>query len=228
MRRTKIEWTESTWNPASGCRKISAGCLNCYAATMAKRLQAMGNPKYANGFEYAEHPEELAKPYDWKAPHTVFVNSMSDLFFEKATKRFIKRVFKTMNENPRHTFQVLTKRAERLAEMSAGLTWTPNIWMGVTIERNDYVGRADLLRTTGARVKFVSLEPLLGPLPDLDLRGIDWAIVGGESGAGAREMKRAWVEDILKQCQREEVLFFFKQWGGVRKKERGRTLNGRT
>ena len=226
--QSAIEWTESTWNPVSGCTKISVGCQNCYAERMAKRLQAMGQQRYKNGFKVTLHPEALDEPYRWKKPRVVFVNSMSDLFHEKIPIEFIQDVFTVMNENKRHTFQILTKRSGRLRELAPLLKWSENIWMGVTIENNDYVHRADDLRTVGAAVRFLSLEPLLGPVPDLELTGIDWVIVGGESGPGARPMLEHWVLNIKQKCETENNPFFFKQWGGVNKKKTGRLLQGRT
>jgi protein gp37 len=223
-----IEWTESTWNPLTGCTKISPGCKHCYAERMAVRLKAMGQPNYANGFQLAMHAQALALPLQWRKPQTVFVNSMSDLFHDDVPVAFIKRVFGVMAQAHWHRFQVLTKRAERLAALSPELLWPPNVWMGVSVENADYVGRVDCLRAIGARVKFLSLEPLLGPLPALDLKGISWVIVGGESGPGARPMSPAWVLDLRDQCQRASVSFFFKQWGGVNKKRAGRELEGRT
>jgi protein gp37 len=223
-----IEWTGSTWNPVTGCVKISPGCKHCYAERMAKRLQAMGQKNYVNGFELALHPHALELPLSWKKPQTIFVNSMSDLFLEEVPTDFIKQVFDVMRRAHWHTFQVLTKRAERLASLSPELSWAKNIWMGISVENGDYAFRVDHLRTTGAHVKFLSMEPLLGPVPDLDLRGIDWVIVGGESGPGARPMKEEWVVEIKEQCLRAQVPFFFKQWGGVRKKKAGRELQGRT
>lgn len=228
MAQSSIEWTEMTWNPTTGCTKISAGCKHCYAETMTRRLEAMRVPKYANGFEIATHESELDRPYGWKAPRTVFVNSMSDLFHLAVPIDFIKRVFQVMNECSRHTFQVLTKRAELLAAYEAELTWTNNIWMGVSVENQKVTGRIDFLRQTNAQVKFLSLEPLLGPLPNLDLTGIDWVIVGGESGVKSRPMREEWVTDIQQQCQAAGVAFFFKQWGGVNKKANGRELQGST
>ena len=225
---SSIEWTESTWNPVSGCTKVSAGCLNCYAERMAMRLQAMGQERYANGFNVALHCEALAEPYQWKKSRVVFVNSMSDLYHEKIPVDFIRKVFAVMNENKQHTFQILTKRSGRLCELASLLEWSENIWMGVTIENNDYVGRADDLRKVNAAVKFLSLEPLLGPLPDLKLDGINWVIIGGESGPGARSMKKEWVLDIKRKCENKKIPFFFKQWGGVNKKKAGRLLQGRT
>ncbi len=226
--QSSIEWTESTWNPVSGCSKISVGCLNCYAERMAKRLKAMGQRRYRNGFTVTLHPEALDEPYRWKKPRVVFVNSMSDLFHDRIPFDFIRQVFSAMEANARHTFQVLTKRSQRLRERGPLLEWSENIWMGVTIENNDYVGRAEDLRSTTAAIKFLSLEPLLGSVPDLDLRGIDWVIVGGESGPGAREMRQEWVLEVKEKCERADTAFFFKQWGGVNKKKNGRILQGRT
>ena len=226
--RSAIEWTSSTWNPVTGCRKISPGCTHCYAERMAKRLQAMGQKNYARGFEVTLHPHCLNLPLSWKRPQLIFVNSMSDLFIEEVPDNFILKVFDIMNRAPWHTFQVLTKRSERLSEVSSSLTWSENIWMGVTVENADYARRIAHLRTTPARVKFLSLEPLLGPITGLNLNGIDWVIVGGESGPGARAMEEEWVIDIKEQCNRSGVPFFFKQWGGVRKKAAGRELEGRT
>lgn len=223
-----IEWTGSTWNPVTGCEKISPGCMNCYAERMAKRLQAMGQKNYINGFELAIHPHSLELPLSWKKPQTIFVNSMSDLFLDDVPFAFIEQVFDVMRRAHWHTFQVLTKRSERLAELSAELPWAQNIWMGVSVENSDYTFRIDHLRAIGATVKFLSIEPLLGPVPDLDLAGIDWVIVGGESGPGARPVQEEWVIEIKDQCLRAEVPFFFKQWGGVRKKKAGRELQGRT
>ena len=223
-----IEWTESTWNPVTGCTKISPGCKHCYAERMAKRLQAMGQPNYANGFNLTMHEHVLELPLKWKKPQTIFVNSMSDLFHESVNVEFVQRAFDVMRRASRHQFQVLTKRSERLRQLSPILTWAPNIWMGVSVENEDYVFRIDDLRQTGAHIKFLSLEPLLGPVRDLRLDGIDWVIVGGESGPGARPMRKSWVIDIRDQCHSASVSFFFKQWGGVNKKRRGRLLEGRT
>jgi len=227
MAQSSIEWTQQSWNPTTGCDKISQGCKFCYAEVMAKRLHAMGLEKYKNGFELTLHPDELDKPRKWK-PSVIFVNSMSDLFHEKVPLEFIQRVFKTMNECPQHHFQVLTKRAERASELSQFLNWTPNIWMGVSVEEQKVADRIDFLRLTGASVKFLSLEPLIGPLQGLNLEHIDWVIVGGESGRKPRPMKAEWVRDILTQCQQAKVAFFFKQWGGRNKKAAGRELNGQT
>jgi protein gp37 len=228
MARSTIEWTESTWNPVTGCTKISTGCRHCYAEIMARRLKAMGQPNYANGFEVAIHPHVLDKPLSWKKPQMIFVNSMSDLFHKRVPSDFILEVFSVMQAAHWHTFQVLTKRSGRLLQMNRNLKWSSNIWMGVTVETKRFVDRIDNLRKTGAKTKFLSLEPLLEPLPDLDLSGIDWVIVGGESGPGARPMQREWVIDIRDQCYSAGVPFFFKQWGGVRKKAAGRLLEGRS
>jgi protein gp37 len=223
-----IEWTESTWNPVTGCTKISPGCKYCYAERMAERLQAMGQANYRNGFELTLQPQMVELPLQWKKPQTIFVNSMSDLFHKDVSLAFIQRVFSVMRRAHWHRFQVLTKRAPRLAACSPELEWPENVWMGVSVESSDYVDRIDDLRATGARVKFLSLEPLLGPLPDLNLSKIDWVIVGGESGARARAMDPAWVANIRDQCREAGVAFFFKQWGGKNKKKAGRTLDGRT
>ncbi len=223
-----IEWTEATWNPLTGCTKISPGCKHCYAERMAQRLMAMGQTNYANGFRLTLQEQMLTLPMTWKKPRTVFVNSMSDLFHKSVPVGYIQRVFNVMNTAHWHQFQVLTKRSERLLEMSHRLIWSPNIWMGVSVENQDYAFRIDHLRGTGAQVKFLSLEPLLGPLPNLNLKGIDWVIVGGESGPGARPMNPEWVKQIQVQCNQAKVAFFFKQWGGVHKKKAGRQLEGRT
>jgi protein gp37 len=228
MAKTTIEWTETTWNPCTGCTKISSGCKNCYAATMAKRLKAMDNPRYLNGFEFTIHEDKILEPYQWKKPKKIFVNSMSDLFHENSPSNFIEKVFQTMNGANWHIYQLLTKRSERLAELSSNLVWSSNIWMGVSVEDQRVIHRIDDLRKCGAAIKFLSLEPLLGPLPNLNLQDIDWVIVGGESGPRARPMEKVWVEDIQRQCAEQNVSFFFKQWGGVQKKKTGRLLNGRT
>jgi len=225
---TGIEWTETTWNPVTGCSKVSSGCLNCYAERMAKRLQAMGNPNYRNGFAVTVHRHMLDVPLTWRQPRLVFVNSMSDLFHEDVPLEFIRQVFITMRKTPRHTYQVLTKRSERLLELAPKLDWPRNVWMGVSVEDVDVLNRIDHLREVPAAVRFLSIEPLLGPLPDLDLDGIQWVIVGGESGPGARPMEQDWVLDIRDQCEEVQVPFFFKQWGGVFKKRNGRVLEGRT
>jgi protein gp37 len=225
---SKIEWTQCTWNPVTGCTKISTGCKNCYAERMALRLKAMGQPNYRNGFRVTKHPHVLKTPLRWKQPRTIFVNSMSDLFHQAVDFDFISSVFEVMHRARQHRFQVLTKRSARLLQLSYKLNWPQNVWMGVTVETDDYIFRIDDLRQTSANVKFLSLEPLLGPIPDLDLMGIDWVIVGGESGPGARPVRREWVTDIRDQCLAANVPFFFKQWGGVNKKKTGRTLEGRT
>jgi len=223
-----IEWTESTWNPITGCTKVSPGCKHCYAERMAERLQAMGQPNYQNGFKLTLQPQMLELPLRWKRPQTVFVNSMSDLFHEGVPLAYLQRVFEVMRRAHWHRFQVLTKRAERMAHLDPELDWPENVWMGVSVESASYVRRVDALRGTDARVKFLSLEPLLGPLPGLDLGGIDWVIVGGESGPRARPMDPAWVTDLRDQCRQARVPFFFKQWGGKNKKQAGRLLEGRT
>jgi protein gp37 len=228
MAQSEIEWTEMTWNPTTGCTKISAGCKFCYAEVMSRRLQAMGLDKYKDGFQVAEHADALDLPYSWRGSKLVFVNSMSDLFHPEISIQFIQRVFAVMNNTPQHTYQVLTKRADRLLEVSELLRWTDNIWMGVSVEDQRVTDRIDFLRQTGARTKFLSCEPLIGPLSGLNLTGIDWVIVGGESGKKARGMKEIWVWDIMQQCRLQEVAFFFKQWGGKNKKKTGRLLGGRT
>jgi len=221
-----IEWTESTWNPVTGCTKVSPGCKNCYAKRMAERLQAMGQANYRNGFRLTLQSQMLELPLRWTKPQTIFVNSMSDLFHEDVPLDFIRQVFDVMRRAHWHRFQILTKRAERLKALGPVLAWAPNIWMGVSVESERYRGRIDRLRATPAHVKFLSLEPLLGSLPGLDLTDIDWVIVGGESGPRARPMERAWVLDLRDQCQRWTVPFFFKQWGGKNKKKTGRALDG--
>jgi len=223
-----IEWTESTWNPVTGCTKVSPGCKHCYAERMAARLHAIGQPNYRNGFELTLQPQMLELPLRWRKPQTVFVNSMSDLFHDRVPLDYVQRVFDVMQRAHWHRFQVLTKRAERLADLASQLHWAPNIWMGVSVESDRYRARIDHLRSTPAAVKFLSLEPLLGPLHALDLRDIDWVIVGGESGANARPMDPAWALDLRDQCRRADVPFFFKQWGGKNKKVAGRVLDGRT
>ncbi len=228
MAHSNIEWTEMTWNPTTGCDKISAGCKFCYAEIMSKRLQAMGIEKYKDNFEVRTHDEALGIPYTWRGSKVVFLNSMSDLFHKDVPLEFIQKVFKVMNENPQHVFQVLTKRADRLLDLHLEFKWTHNIWMGVSVEDERVIDRIDFLRQTKSRVKFLSLEPLIGPLPNLNLAGIDWAIVGGESGHDPRPMNSDWVIDIKEQCERNAVAFFFKQWGGKNKKAAGRLLNGRT
>lgn len=228
MAESSIEWTEMTWNPTTGCTKITAGCKFCYAEVMTKRLQAMGVEKYANGFRLATHKDALTIPYSWRGSKMVFVNSMSDLFHKDVPLSFIQKVFKVMNDNPQHTFQVLTKRADLLLRYNEKLNWTPNIWMGVSVEDERVLDRVDYLIQTDAYIKFLSCEPLIGPLPGLNLTGIDWVIVGGESGRKPRPMQEQWVIDIQKKCSEAEVAFFFKQWGGTNKKKAGRSLNGQT
>ena len=225
---TQIEWTDATWNPVTGCTKVSPGCKNCYAARMASRLQAMRQANYANGFQLTLQPKMLELPLQWKTPKRIFVNSMSDLFHQDVPFAYIKQVFDVMHSAPWHQYQILTKRSERLVELSNSLRWESQIWMGVSVESAKYVHRIDELRNTGAHVKFLSLEPLLGPLENLKLNKIDWVIVGGESGPYARTIEALWVKNIRDQCVRRGVPFFFKQWGGVRKKSTGRMLDGRT
>lgn len=225
---SSIEWTDSTWNPVTGCTKISSGCANCYAERMALRLKAMGNSSYTNGFSITMHEDTIDLPLKWKKPQTIFVNSMSDLFHEDIPTEFILRIFDVMRRARWHCFQILTKRSKRMLELSPQIPWMPNIWMGVTVEERNYTYRIDHLQRTGANVKFLSLEPLLGPIPNLCLNGIDWVIVGGESGPKSRPMKKSWVIDIRNQCQEKRVPFFFKQWGGTNKKKAGRELEGRT
>jgi len=224
MGDSKIEWTDTTWNPVTGCDKISPGCKHCYAETMAHRLKAMGVKNYRDGFKVTLHPHMLDKPHTWKKPRMVFVNSMSDLFHRDVPFDFIEKVFQVMEETPRHIYQVLTKRPDM---MPWSFNWTDNIWLGVSVEDPDYKFRIDILRECPAKHKFLSLEPLLEPLGKLDLSDIEWVIVGGESGPGARPMKSWWVTDIRDQCLAQGVPFFFKQWGGVQKKKNGRLLDGR-
>ncbi len=233
--RSGIEWTEVTWNPTTGCDKTSPGCENCYALTLAKRLRAMGQAKYQNdgdprtsgpGFALTVHEDTLATPYRWKSPRLIFVNSMSDLFHPDVPLDFIKRVFTVMAETPQHTYQVLTKRSKRMAGVANELDWPANVWMGVSVETERYTFRLDHLRSVEAAVRFVSAEPLLGPLPDLDLTSIDWLIAGGESGPNARPMDEEWVRGLRDQCGEAGVAFFFKQWGGRTPKAGGRELDG--
>ncbi|MBE0418324.1 MAG: phage Gp37/Gp68 family protein [Coriobacteriia bacterium] len=227
MSITSIEWTEVTWNPVTGCSKVSPGCLNCYAERMAKRLQAMGQPNYRDGFAVRTHERMLDLPSKWAKPRMVFVNSMGDLFHEEVPVEFIRRVFQVMESTPHHTYQLLTKRADRLAAVYPLVSWPQNVWMGVTVEDNQRLTRVEQLREVPSTVRFLSLEPLLGPLPDLRLDGIAWVIAGGESGPGARPMKPDWVVEIRDRCVDAGVPFFFKQWGGVRKKAGGRELENR-
>ncbi|OGU83099.1 MAG: hypothetical protein A2254_08625 [Ignavibacteria bacterium RIFOXYA2_FULL_35_9] len=227
-KNSSIEWTESTWNPITGCTKVSPGCKFCYAERMAKRLKAMGSANYENGFKLTLHEHVLELPLTWKKPQTIFVNSMSDLFHKNVPLEFIQKMFDVMNKAYWHKFQILTKRSERLFEFDPMLSWTDNIWMGVSVENQNYTYRIDHLRYTNAKVKFISIEPLIGPIQHLDLSNINWIIVGGESGPGARPMKEEWVVSIRDECKRAKVPFFFKQWGGVNKKKNGRVLKGRT
>ena len=233
--RSGIEWTETTWNPTTGCDQVSKGCDNCYALSFAKRLKAMGQPKYQNdgdprtsgpGFGLTLHPNVLDDPYRWKSPKLVFVNSMSDLFHPEVPIDFIQSVFEVMAGTPRHTYQILTKRSKRLSKLAPQLDWPPNVWMGVSVETCRYAFRVDHLRTVPAAVRFISAEPLLGPLPNLDLTGIHWLIAGGESGSNARPMEEAWALDLRDQCAAADVAFFFKQWGGFTSKSGGRKLDG--
>jgi protein gp37 len=226
--KSAIEWTEMTWNPVTGCVKVSQGCKNCYAERMAKRLHAMGSVRYAAGFAPTLHEDLLDVPRRWKKPRVIFVNSMSDLFQEGVPVHFIHRVFEVMRSCPQHTFQVLTKRASRLRNVASMLPWPDNVWMGVSVEDDRVISRVVDLQAVPAAVRFLSCEPLIGPLRHLPLAGIHWAIVGGESGPGARPMQREWVNQILQQCRASSVPFFFKQWGGPRKDLTGRTLRGRT
>lgn len=224
---SKIEWTEATWNPITGCTKISQGCEHCYAATLAKRLKAMGNVRYKNEFKVTVHEDLFAKPLEWKKGKMIFVNSMSDLFHEDVDDEAILKIFDAMNKASWHIFQVLTKRPKRLMELSKYIKWTDNIWMGVTVESNRYVDRCEILKSTGAHIKFVSAEPLLENLTDINLDSIDWLIVGGESGAGARKMEEEWVLNLKDKASETGTAFFFKQWGGVNKKKTGKLLGGK-
>ena len=228
MAQSSIEWTNATWNPVTGCDKISAGCKFCYAERMSRRLKAMGQSNYANGFDLTLQPHMLERPLSRKQPKLIFVNSMSDLFHKEVPMDYIRSVFDVMRRADWHQFQILTKRGDRLEQLSSQLDWSDNVWMGVSVENEKVTTRIDNLRATDARIKFLSVEPLIGPLPELNLNGIHWVIVGGESGPGAREMDAEWVFDIRDQCLKAKVPFFFKQWGGVNKKATGRQLNGRT
>jgi protein gp37 len=225
--RSNIEWTEMTWNPVTGCTKISQGCKHCYAERMARRLEAMGSDRYRNGFNVTLHPDLLDVPRRWRQARIVFVNSMSDLFHDDIPLAYIQRVFATMRDCAHHTFQVLTKRSERLAELAPQLQWSKNVWMGASVEDARVIHRVADLQSVPAAVRFLSLEPLIGPLDALPLEGIHWAIVGGESGPRARPLRKEWVTSIFRQCRAARVPFFFKQWGGVRKDLTGRELNGR-
>lgn len=225
---THIEWTDATWNPVTGCSKISPGCKNCYAERMANRLQAMGQPRYRNGFDVTLQADVLDQPLQWKLPRKIFVNSMSDLFHEEIPFTFISRIFEVMNKSRRHTFQILTKRSQRLSEVASKLPWSSNVWIGVSVENQRYTDRISDLRSVPASVRFLSLEPLIGPINTLPLNGIHWVIAGGESGPRARSVSAEWIREIRDQCIREHVPFFFKQWGGIRKSKTGRTLDGKT
>jgi len=225
---SSIEWTEATWNPATGCTKLSPGCKHCYAERLAFRLQAMGQSRYDNGFTLTLHEDLVDLPLRWKKPRMIFVNSMSDLFHHDVPVVFLQHVFDTMRRAHWHQFQVLTKRSERVLELDSRIEWPENLWMGVSVESARYTFRIDHLRQTRAHIRFLSLEPLLGPLDNLNLYDIHWVIVGGESGPGARPIQLAWVRAIRDQCKQAGVPFFFKQWGGVQKHRAGRTLDGRT
>jgi protein gp37 len=225
--QSSIEWTESTWNPLTGCNKVSPGCKFCYAERFAKRLQAMGQPNYRNGFTLTLQEHVLEYPLSWKKPQMIFVNSMSDLFHKDVPFEFVQQIFDVMQRAHWHIFQILTKRSERLLELNTHITWPENVWMGVSVENSNYTFRINHLRKTTAKIKFLSLEPLLGPLPALNLSNIDWVIVGGESGPKSRPIKTGWILEIKEQCQRMNIPFFFKQWGGKSKKKNGRLLEGR-
>lgn len=226
--QSSIEWTNATWNPITGCTKVSAGCKNCYAERFAERFRGVKGHPYEQGFDLKLWPERLELPLTWKRPMYIFVNSMSDLFHEDIPISYIRKVFRTMERTPWHRYQILTKRAKRVAEVSSKLPWPANVWQGVSVEDMRVAERVDHLRKVGAAVRFLSCEPLLGPLHDLNLQGIHWVIVGGESGPGARPMDPAWVRGIARKCEDEGIPFFFKQWGGVHKKVAGRLLDGRT
>ena len=225
---TKIEWTDETWNPVTGCTKFSAGCEHCYAAVFARRLQAMKCPRYETGFRVTVHRDLFEKPLRWKKPKMVFVNSMSDLFHDDVPEEDILSIFATMNAASQHTFQVLTKRSKRLVELSSKINWTNNIWMGVSVENKEAIQRCEDLKITGAKIKFISAEPLLESISDINLDGIDWLIVGGESGPQSREMEETWVIELRDLAKEKDIPFFFKQWGGVRKKANGSVLQGAT
>lgn len=227
-KNSKIEWTEATWNPITGCTKVSSGCKNCYAERMSHRLKAMGNPNYSNGFDLTIHKDSFDIPLHWKKPRMIFVNSMSDLFHEDVPKDIIMDLIEIMRKAESHTFQVLTKRSSKLKELDKFISWPENVWVGVSVENIDVLFRIHDLLETNSTTKFLSLEPLLGPIPKLPLDGVDWVIVGGESGPGARPMNKEWVQDIRDQCKSSNTPFFFKQWGGFNKKKNGRKLDGRT
>jgi len=228
MKSSKIEWTESTWNPITGCTKISEGCLNCYAERMALRLQAMGQQNYKDGFKVRWHEKMLKTPLTWKKSRMIFVNSMSDLFHEEVPASFVNKIISTIKEANWHVFQALTKRSKRLVEFSESIKWPSNLWLGVTVESKNHLERIEDLKSIKAKCKFISFEPLLTEIPPINLEGIDWVIVGGESGPGAREMKREWVLEIKEMCEEKKIPFFFKQWGGVNKKKTGRILLDKT
>ena len=225
---SSIEWTEATWNPVTGCTKVSPGCKHCYAERKAKRLQAMAQPRYRNGFRVTLQPDVLGEPLQWKRPKMIFVNSMSDLFHKQVPLEYIQQVFAVMRDAHWHTFQILTKRGERLQADAGKLKWPTNVWMGVSVESSEHLYRVEQLRAVPAAVRFLSIEPLLGPIPELSLADVDWVIVGGESGPGARPIEVSWVRMIRDRCFEEDVPFFFKQWGGVWKSRQGRLLDGRT
>lgn len=224
---TKIEWTEETWNPVTGCTKFSAGCEHCYAATFARRLKAMGNRRYINGFDVTVHRDLFTKPLEWKKSKMIFVNSMSDLFHEEVPEADILAIFDIMNKATNHTFQILTKRAKRLVQLSPQIKWTDNIWMGVSVENKATIYRCEELKKTEAKVKFVSAEPLLESISEINLKGIDWLIVGGESGPQSRKMEESWVVELRNLSQENNIPFFFKQWGGTNKKKSGSLLQGK-
>lgn len=228
MSVSNIEWTEFTWNFITGCNKVSPGCKNCYAESFSKRLKAMRQEKYKNGFQLTLHENLLELPLSWKKPKIIFVNSMSDLFHEQVSFDLIEKAFNVMRKADWHQFQILTKRSERLLELANNISWPNNVWMGVSVETEDYTERISHLLFTKAKVKFLSLEPLLGPLNNLNLKGIDWVVVGGESGPKSRPIEKEWVVSIKNQCLENKVPFFFKQWGGVNKKKNGRELDGKT
>lgn len=223
---SSIEWTEYSWNPVTGCSKVSSGCLNCYAERLAKRFKARGIHRYKAGFDVQTHPDLISIPYRLKKPHVIFVNSMSDLFHEAIPESFIRDIFEVMNNCPQHTFQILTKRSQRMLRLSKDLLWSKNIWMGVTVEDQNNISRMSELCESSAKIKFISCEPLLGPVSFSRLDGINWVIVGGESGPNARPMNKEWAVSLRDQCLRAKVAFFFKQWGGKKKKAAGRLLEG--
>lgn len=226
--KSQIEWTGSTWNPLTGCSKVSPGCKNCYAERLSKRLNAMGQPNYRNEFQLTLHEDALNLPIGWKKPQNIFVNSMSDLFHNEVPLEFIQKVFGVMRKASWHQFQILTKRSERLLEFNEYFTWSSNIWMGVSVENQNYIHRIDHLRKTNAKIKFISFEPLLAPIHEVDLDGIDWVIVGGKSGPKARPINLEWAIEIRDYCINRAIPFFFKQWGGVHRRKNGRELDGRT